>query len=278
MKKLFSKRLRAILAIALVLALLTAAGTMLSKSGMTPGQNVMGVILTPFRAGAAALTHQAERFYNYLYGYEKLEAENRVLQQRVAELEQAGNQVAEYQRENERLKELLNLTQEHEDYKLVPANLMGGNGSTWGSKLTVGKGSHAGIEVGMVALTEFGQVVGLVTEVGENWAMVTTILDSASQISAVLATAGYTGVVQGNYQQGTDEVLRMNYLPTDSVLKNGEQVVTAGSDRYPQGLVLGTVAGAALDDTGVAKYAVLSPAADFDTLEQVFILTDYEIT
>lgn len=100
---------------------------------------VMGVILTPFRAGAAALTHQAERFYNYLYGYEKLEAENRVLQQRVAELEQAGNQAAEYQRENERLKELLNLTQEHEDYKLVPANLMGGNGSTWGSKLTVGK-------------------------------------------------------------------------------------------------------------------------------------------
>lgn len=81
---------------------------------------VMGVILTPFRAGAAALTHQAERFYNYLYGYEKLEAENRVLQQRVAELEQAGNQAAEYQRENERLKELLNLTQEHEDYKLVP--------------------------------------------------------------------------------------------------------------------------------------------------------------
>lgn len=90
MKKLFSKRLRAILAIALVLALLTAAGTMLSKSGMTPGQNVMGVILTPFRAGAAALTHQAERFYNYLYGYEKLEAENRVLQQRVAELGTGG--------------------------------------------------------------------------------------------------------------------------------------------------------------------------------------------
>jgi rod shape-determining protein MreC len=278
MKKLFTRRLRTILAVALILALLTGGAAMLSRGQATPLQNAVGVILTPFRAGTAALTRQVERFYNYIYGYEQLEAENRVLQQRVAELERASNEIEEYRRENERLKELLNLTEEHEDYTLVAAYLLGGNGSNWGDTLTIGKGENAGIEQGMCALTEYGQVVGLVTETGENWATITTILDSASQISAVLATAGYTGVVQGNYQQGSDEVLRMNYLPTDSILKNGEQVLTAGSDRYPQGLVLGTVAGAAMDETGVAKYAVLEPAADFDSLEQVFILTDYTVS
>ena len=136
------------------------------------------------------------------------------------------------------LKELLNLTQEHEDYKLVPANLMGGNGSTWGSKLTVGKGSHAGIEVGMVALTEFGQVVGLVTEVGENWATVTTILDSSLQVSATLSSSGYNGIVQGAYQRDGSDRLRMDYLATDAVIRNNDQVVTTGSTLYPRGLIL----------------------------------------
>jgi hypothetical protein len=35
------------------------------------------------------------------------------------------------------------------------------------------------------------------------------------------------------------------------------------------------VVDADFDDTGVAKFALLQPAADINTLEQVFILTDY---
>ena len=31
-----------------------------------------------------------------------------------------------------------------------------------------------------------------------------------------------------------------------------------------------------LDETGVAKYALLTPAADFENMEQVFILTSYQ--
>ena len=31
-----------------------------------------------------------------------------------------------------------------------------------------------------------------------------------------------------------------------------------------------------MDETGVAKYAIVQPAADFDTLEQVFIVTNYQ--
>ena len=68
----------------------------------------------------------------------------------------------------------------------------------------------------------------------------------------------------------------MNYLPTDSVLRNNDQVLTTGSTVSPRGLIIGYITAAGFDETGVAKYALLRPAADLDNLEQVFIITHYE--
>ena len=59
-------------------------------------------------------------------------------------------------------------------------------------------------------------------------------------------------------------------------LKKGDQVVTAGYTLYPRDLVLGNVVDAGFDETGVAKFAILEPAADFGSLEQVFVLTSYK--
>ena len=127
----------------------------------------------------------------------------------------------------------------------------------------------------MVAVTEYGQVVGLITEVGRNWATITTVLDTSLEVSACIASSGYTGVVQGAYTTGNAGSLRMNYLPTEAVLRNNDQVVTTGSTVYPKDLILGYIEDAGFDETGVAKYAILRPAADFDDLVQVFIITDY---
>ena len=67
----------------------------------------------------------------------------------------------------------------------------------------------------------------------------------------------------------------MNYLPSSATIRNHDQVVTTGSTVYPRNLVLGHVVDAGFDDTGVAKYALLQPAADVRSLEQVFIVTAY---
>lgn len=96
-----------------------------------------------------------------------------------------------------------------------------------------------------------------------------------SPVSASVASAGYTGVVQGAYTTNASGKLRMNYLPSDAVLRNNDQVVTTGSTVYPKGLILGYVEDAGFDETGVAKYAMLRPAADLEDLEQVFVITDY---
>ena len=124
-------------------------------------------------------------------------------------------------------------------------------------------------------MTEQGQVVGIVTDCGSNWATVTTILDSSLQISATLSSSGYNGIVQGAHKTDKENQLRMDYLSTEAVIRNNDQVVSTGSTLYPRGLILGYVVDAGLDGTGVAKYAVIEPAADFDALEQVYVITNY---
>lgn len=273
-KKFWSARLKTILIIALVAAIVLGVVAAVT-AGTTFGQNLVGTILSPFRAGIAAIDRQAERYYNYLFGYEALLAKNRELQKQVLDMQEAVRTAETYQRENEHLRGLLGLSDEHEDYRFVSAYIISWESSDYTSAFTIGKGTNSGLEAGMCAITENGQVVGLVTDVGLNWATITTLMDSSLEISVSISSSGYTGVVQGTYLPDNTSVLRMNYLPTDAVVRNNDQVVTTGSTLYPRGLLLGYITNVSLDETGVAKYATLRPSCDIDSLEQIFIITEY---
>lgn len=273
-KKFWSARLKTILIVALVVAILLGV-TVAIASGTTFGENLAGTILSPFRAGVAAIDRQAERYYNYLFSYESLRAENAELQKQILDMQEDVRTAEEEQRENERLRTLLGLAEEHEDYKFVSAYIISWESSNYTSAFTIGKGTNSGLTEGMCAVTENGQVVGLITKVGVNWATITTIMDSSLEISASIASSGYTGVVQGTYLPDGSSILRMNYLLTDAIIKNDDQVVTTGSTLYPRGLLLGYITNASQDETGVAKYATLNPSCDLDNLEQIFIITEY---
>ena len=273
MKQLFNTKLRIIL----VIAVLVTAGLSV-LSGLTnqsiPDLLVQGA-LTPFRAVATSLTNTVERYYSYMFKYEALEAENAVLKAQIAEMEDTTRQAAATSRENERLRRLLELKATNEDYKLVDAYIIGWSSSDWESTFTINRGTNAGIRENLCAITANGEVVGLVTEVGVNYAVVKTVLDSTLEISGTIATSGYNGMVKGGYTSGNDTLLQMNYLPSDSIIRNKDQVVTSGSTVYPRGLIIGSVVDAGYEETGVAKFALLDPAADINSLEQVFIITAY---
>lgn len=276
MKKLFNTKVKVVLALSVVLAVLTALTSAL-YAGATPGQTVVQTILAPFRSGFHAMTRLAERYYGYIFQYESLESENEALNRKLTAMEEEVRSADSLQRENERLRQLLKLSEDHEDYNFSSAYIVAWDSSNYKSTFTINKGTNSGLDAGMVAVTEFGQVVGLITEVGPNWATVTTVLDSSMQISGSVASSGYTGIVQGAFATGQEGKMRMDYLPTVAVIRNNDQVVTTGSTVYPKGLIIGYIEDADFDKTGVAKYAILTPAADFDNLEQVFIVTDYTI-
>ncbi len=273
MRNLFSTRVKIILVIA---ALLTAALAILSGITNTtiPSLVVQGV-LTPFRAAATSLTSMAETYYSYMFRYEALAAENKVLQEEISRMEDVARQADATSRENERLRAALELTAVHEDYVLVDAYIIGWSSTDWENTLTINRGTAAGIQENMCAITANGEVVGLVTEAGLNYAEVTTVLDSTLEISGTISSSGYNGMVSGGYIDGHETFLQMNYLPSAAIIRNKEQVVTSGSTVYPRGLIMGYIVDAGFEETGIAKYAKLDPAADIHALEQVFIITQY---
>ena len=273
MRNLFSTRVKIVLLAAVLVA--AALAIISGVTSSTPLDTVVQGLLTPFRSAGTALTSAAEKYYGYMFRYEALAAENEVLEKRIAEMEDVARQADSVSRENERLRTLLDLKKTHEDYKLVDAYIIGWSSTDWESKLTINRGTNAGIQENLCAITANGQVVGLVTAVGLNWAEITTVLDSTLEISGTIATSGYNGMVKGGYLDGHDRLLKMNYLPSAAIIRNQDQVVTSGSTVYPRGLIMGYVGDAGFEETGVAKYALLDPAADINSLEQIFIITDY---
>ena len=266
MRHFFSAKVRVVLILAVVLAIaLTVIG---SLTGLAiPDMLVQGV-LTPLRTGVSRLRDGAEQYYSYMFRYEALEAENAALKEELANLQADARSADSLARENERLRDALNMLATHEDYKLVDAYIIG-------STLTINRGKNAGVEEGMCAITANHELVGVVSEVGSNYAVIKTIMDSSLQISASLSSTGNNGQVRGSYTSGHEDLLRMDYLDSSSVIRNNDQVVTTGSTVYPRDLVVGYVVDADFDATGVAKFALLQPAANVDTLEQLFILTNY---
>lgn len=274
MRYLFTKKVKIVLIVAL---LLTAGLAVVSNLlGTTVGDLMVQAVLTPLRAGASALTEQAENIYDYIFKYEQLAAENAVLREELSQIQEDNRDAASIKRENDRLRELLELTKENPDYELVDGYIISWDSTDWSYSFTVNRGAGAGIETGMCAITESGAVVGVVSQVGSNYCVVTSVLDSSLDISATIASSGYSGIVRGSYATGQIGMLRMDYLPSAAVVRNNDQVVTAGSTVYPRNLILGNIVDWAMTDNGMAKYAILKPAADLDALEQVFILTNFD--
>lgn len=274
MRYLFTKKVK----IVLIIALLLTAGLAVAANllGTTVGDVVVQSVLTPLRAGASALTEQAERIYDYIFKYEQLAAENAALREELSQIQEDNRDAASTKRENDRLRELLELKAEHPDYELVDGYIISWDSQDWSYSFTINRGTKAGIAEGMCAITESGAVVGVVTQVGSNYAVVRSVMDSSLDISATIASSGNSGIVRGAYASGNPGMLRMDYLPSAAVVRNNDQVVTAGSTVYPRNLILGNIVDWAMTDNGMAKYAILKPAADFDSLEQIFIITNFD--
>ena len=275
MKHFFSNRVRTVLIIAVLLAVVLAVVGSLTKVNI-PGMVVQG-ILAPLRAGASKLTDRAEQLYNYIFEFESIQEENRRLKEELSRMEEDSRRADALERENQRLRDALGMSEIREDFKMVDCYVISRSSQEWSSSFTVNRGASSGIAAGMCAVTANGELVGLVSEAGSNYAVIKSVMDSSLEISATISASGYNGMVQGGYATGKQGLLRMDYLPSNSVIRNHDQVVTSGSTVYPRNLIIGHVVDADFDDTGVAKFALLEPAVNVASLEQVFIVTEYSV-
>ena len=121
MEKTKNKRRFTLLDAVIILAVLLAASlaVLSSATGQTVFDIAVQAVMAPIKAGANALTNQAENIYDYMFRYEALKAENEALREEIAKMREDSNKADSVIRENERLRDLLELKQAQEDFQLV---------------------------------------------------------------------------------------------------------------------------------------------------------------
>ena len=223
MRHLFTPRVRVVLIIAVLLAIVLTVAS--SLTGLSLPEMWTQGILTPIRTGVSQLTDKAEQLYSYMFEFERISEENEQLKEQLAEIQDQARQSDSIARENERLRLLLDLPTTQEEYDLVDSYIISHSSSDWASTFTINRGTNVGIQEGMCAITAYGELVGLVSEVGVNYAVVKSVLDSSLEISATIAASGHSGMVQGGYASGLDGLLRMNYLPSSAIIRNKFRII-----------------------------------------------------
>ena len=245
----------------------------------SPLANVANVIASPFRSAYTSVADWFNDKQNYYQDNTDLKEENAALKKQLAEMEAAIRQAEKDSAENERLKQLLGLKAQRPDLTsdLQPAMITEHTVTNWTSSLTIDKGTRHGLEVNDCVISETGALVGLISEVGTNWATVLTLVDTDTSLGAQVFRTNDLGLAQGNFSLMGEKRLRLEYLPADCSLLGGDLVVTSGlGSFYPAGLVIGSVAEVQQDDSGATSYAILTPAVDFDALSEVFVIRSFD--
>ena len=198
--------------------LLAAAALIIGLSAAARGgnvgfvQNAVGVIKAPMQKVLSSAVNWFDSIYGYLYKYDSLLAENESLRSQLADAQKSARDGIEASEENTRLRKLLELREKHTDYVLESCKVVLWSSSNWSSAFTISKGASSGIEMGDPVITEYGAVVGQVTELGTNWATVSTLIDVDMSVGAFVGATGNSGMVVGEYAMMREKKAKLTYL------------------------------------------------------------------
>ena len=267
-----------LVALVVAVALLFGITTALGDGKANGAEDTAADVRTPFQKVAQALVSRVEGFYGYLFSYDMLVQENENLRAQIAELEKQVRENAQAKEENVKLRELLNLSQKHSDFVFESAKVVSWNASNWASTFTISKGVEAGLEVGDAVVTEYGVLVGTVSEVGTNWSTVDTVVDIGTNIGVLVGAEETSAMLLGDYTLMSSQYMKISFVAESGQVITGDIVVTCGAGgAYPQGQILGTVSSVHTEAAGQIEYAVVEPFTDLNALNQIFVVKDYQV-
>ena len=181
--------------------------------------------------------------------------------------------------ENERFRNILGFAEKHSDFVMETARIVSWSADNWGSSFTISKGLRNGIEVGDCVVNEYGALVGQISELGESSAVVRTLIDVDTSIGALVGADGSAAMLMGDYTLMRQGQVKVTWLTEGAQLFLEDDVLTSGSGGLiPQGIVIGSVASIQSEAGGQTEYGIIQPAVDLDTLVQVFIIKEFDVT
>jgi rod shape-determining protein MreC len=258
----------------LVLAAIAVVLLLLHEGGqLQPIENVVQAVLSPIERAASGVFGGVGNLFSAVRDLNELRTRNAELEKQNQDLLTEIAQLRGLEGENTALRQLLNFTQENPTYQYQTAAVIGRDPSPYLRYITINAGSREGLKSGMPVVTAGSTLVGRVAEVGFRSSKVQLLNDLSSAVNVRLQTTDITGLAQGQ-QDGS---LLVQYLPLATQIITNDIALTSGlGGNLPRNLVVGQIVGVDKKDFDVAQSAHLRPAADYDRLDVVLVITNFE--
>ena len=257
-----------------VFCILMMTLSVVSEKTKGPFKMIAEVTVVPLQKGINHIGSWMGDMKDNFSTMKQLKSENKKLREQVDALTTENNYLQEERYEFERLQELYKLDQNYAEYEKTAAHVIGKDAGNWFGTFTIDKGSKDGIEVNMNVLAGSG-LVGIVTDVGPTWAKVRSIIDDSSNISAMAISTSDTCIVSGDMAlMGTGQIAFSQMENNDNVVAVGDQIVTSYiSDKYLQGILIGSVSEVNVDSNNLTRLGYITPAVDFKNIQEVLVIT-----
>lgn len=236
-----------------------------------------GAALNPVQSVIYKATNRVKESVDFFLNFSEVRNENKNLIKENEQLKDKLLQNSDLEDENERLRKILNFTEEHNNYDYVGCDIIGYPNNNISEGYIINKGENANIQKGMVVIAAEG-LVGQVTSVGSNWSIVQSLANE-NIVVAVMAdsTREATGYIKGYKDRQNRNLAKVYDLPIDSEIKEGDVIMTSGVGMlYPKEIRIGEVTKVEEDKVKVMKSAEVKPYVDFNKLEELFIIVPKE--
>lgn len=238
-----------------------------------PAKIVSGAIVVPLQDGMNGIGKWFTNKADYFNSVKKLTKKNKELESQVNELTEENSLLVQNKYELERLRDLYQLDQDYSSYEKIAANVIGKDSGNWFDIFTINKGSKDGIKKDMNVISG-GGLVGIVTDVGKDYAKVRAIIDDESSVSVSFANTSDTGIVSGDLKLMDDGVMNVTEVLKDAEVTEGDMVVTSKiSDKFVPGILVGYVTNIKLDSSELTQSGQIIPVVDFKHIDEVLVIT-----
>lgn len=275
MKDRFSKFFtpkRILLAAVFFCVVLTATSFFTDKL-ITPLRNAFSYIVVPIQNGINSIGSVLVDNDNKKKTIEELQAQNKELESELESLKAENEALKGDEDELSTLRNFYSMESQLASYTKVGARVIGTTSTNWNQSFTIDQGSKNGIKVDMNVITDKG-LVGIVTEVYDSYSVVTTMIADNSNVSAMDERTKDLCIVEGDITLMDSGIVKLSRIKTNAQMQSGDKVVTSNiSSKYLPGLLVGYVKDITTDDSGLSKSGNLIPAADFDHLTDVIVIT-----
>ncbi|MCI8491127.1 MAG: rod shape-determining protein MreC [Lachnospiraceae bacterium] len=245
-----------------------------------PLNTVAGYVFVPMQRGINYVSTWILDKTEHLKNLKDVMEENKTLKVQVDELTSELNSIKLEQYELDNLRELLELDKKYPSYEKVAANVIGKDAGNWFSNFTIDRGTKDGVDVDMNVIAGSG-LVGIVTDVGPNYAKVRSIIDDISRVSGMVLTTSDRCIVHGDLKEmnANQNILLTDLKDSEDQAELGDPVVTSNiSDKYLEGILIGYISTLEKDANNLTKSGSINLAVDFEHLDEVLVILDKKET